>query len=277
MNKRWFVLGSVLLFLVLFAGQTTITNASTTADCYTASTGGDAPAIDFDFTFTCSSAQKVYFGVCDSGVPDDTFTITYKGSIVSESTSTGTSQTINIGSATSDSGVNTATLNVIAAPDNLSTYSYAVSSSYDEVATYMNTFCGFVIPIPTSIGCNESVPLFTQDAAPSDGTLEFHILLGNEGARVDEQILQTWDLNAGDQINNATVANLGGQRYARVWWQPAGGSDWYMLPSQYYQNGSSTDDEYGITCGNGQPSYHTSFAAAVAESDVCFDLLNGCN
>ena len=280
MNKHWYVVVPLLLFAVLFFSQISTTNASvSTADCYVATTGSNMPADDFNFNFTCTGSKTVYFGVCDSGFPDDTFQIEYKGNIVSESISSGAAQTISIGSATSDAGSNTATV-LVTAPDDLGTYSYAVSSDYGEVANYMNTYCGFVLPIPTTpVGgtCDEAVPVFTADGAPSDGTLEFHILLGNEGEIGGEQIIHSWDLSEGDQLNNATVTGLSGPRYARVWWQADGSSDWYLLPSQYYHDGSSTSDEYGISCGDGQPSYHTSFSEAIPESAVCFDLLNGCN
>jgi len=209
MDKRIYIFMSIFLASILFASQITTTNASVTADCYTAFTGADSPPTDFDFNFTCGSAQTVYFGVCDSGFPDDTFTITYKGNVVSESISSGSAQTINIGSAPSDAGLNTATVNMINIPDNISTYSYAVSSDYGEVANYMNTFCGFVVPIPTSISaCSETVTVFTQDAAPSDGTLALHILLGNEGARGDEQIMQTWDYRYDNHGRNTSTIYL---------------------------------------------------------------------
>ena len=283
MKSRLLIFVSVFVALFVLVGQFRSLHASTsTADCYQAGSGG---SYSFDFDFTCADAQTVYFGVCDSGpVLDDFFEIAYKGSVVGANIIVGNDEIITVGSGSSDAGANTATLNVLLAPDGAPTWSYAVSSAQSDVEAYLSANCGGdiggFVPVSTSniSTCQNNVALFTEDGAPTDGTLEFHILLGNEGARGDEQIMMTWDLTEGAQINNAPLTDLPSPRYARVWWQPDGASDWYMLSSQYWSSGSwSTDQEYGITCNDPQPSYHTSFANAVPESDVCFDLLNGCN
>ena len=123
-----------------------------------------------------------------------------------------------------------------------------------------------------------SVLLFTMDEAPTDGTLEFHILLGNESAVDGEQVFWALDVNKNEQINNMLISNLPGPRYGRVWWQPNGSEEKYLLTSQYWSADAwSTSQEYGIADGNAQPSYHTSFSSAIPESDVCFNLLEGCN
>lgn len=276
MLKRMLLVVFVFMFFSMFAYRAQTTAASPAADCESFDTAevGSTPVF---INFSCSAAQTAYFGVCDSGPAlDDYFEIVYGGSVVATNDISGGNEIVTVGSAMTTAGSNTATLNRTLG-GGTATYSYGVSTDKIAVENYLAQNCGGDYVAPTS-GCNGVVALFTQDQAPSDGTLEFHMLLGNEDERVDEQIMMVWDINEGQQINNATVNNLGSPRYARVWWQPAGSSDWYLLTSQYWASGSwSTDQEYGIACGGGQPSYHTSFASAVPESDVCFDLMNGCN
>jgi hypothetical protein len=103
-------------------------------------------------------------------------------------------------------------------------------------------------------------------------------MLGNEDSREVSGLMMEWDIVSGQQLNNEMVLDLPSPRYARLWWQPAGSSDWFMLTSQYWHDGKTAASEYGVECAAGaQPSYHTSFASAVPEAAVCFDLLNGCN
>ncbi len=284
MNKQGYVLLLVLLGAVLFFGKVTATEAAVTADCFTEHQEAyfGSPA-DEDFNFTCASAQTVYFGICDNYIiPERSYTITFKGDIVARNTFSGASQSVFIGSGMSDAGDNMMTVNIVDVPGYDVVYLYAVSSDYQEVVDVLSPCLDSSddgsgeAPNVQNGGCYGSMPVFTADTAPSAGTLELHVLLGNEGARSDEQIMETWHIGEGDQINNAMVHDLKGRRYARLWWQPDDSDEWYLLPSQYYHEGNSTADEYGIACNSSQPSYHTSFADAIAESNVCFDLINGC-
>ena len=81
--------------------------------------------------------------------------------------------------------------------------------------------------------------------------------------------LQTWSLMEGQRVNNSVV-NTPTPEYVRVWWQSAGESTWYLMPSQYWTNGGGTATyEYGATCSTqAPPSYHTAFSRMIAESDV---------
>ena len=115
--------------------------------------------------------------------------------------------------------------------------------------------------------CNKKVPLFTADSAPTDGTLEFHVLYG-EFARKEGISLHVWDVSAGQQINNEEVT-VRAPKWVRIWWQPDGDANWYLLPSQYWSGDGTVLSEYGVSCSDANvPSYHTSFANAIPESDV---------
>lgn len=272
------LLTGLLMFALLFAVSAVV--ASPTADCAATGVGADSPPLDFDITFNCTASQTVYFGVCDNGAAlDDTYQILYKGSVVASNELTGGfKELVNIGDAVADAGDNTASFVVLSAPDNISTFAFAVSSSKSEVESFLDAECGLdVVFDPVTSSCAYTVNLFTEDGAPSNGTLEMHVLLGNEGARGDEQIYKVWDVNKGDQINNASVSHIPAPRYVRVWWQADGDSDWYMLTSQYYSGSGTLASEYGLECNaSGAPSYHTSFASAIPESAVCFDPQTGC-
>lgn len=267
---------AVVLFLLvgLFAYRVHPTAASPLADCESFFTD-DPISTPVTVNFTCGSAATAYFGVCDSGPAlDDYFNIEYNGGIVAGNSISGGNEIVSIGSAMTTAGANVATINRTAG-GGTATYSYGISTDRSAVESYLNANCG--TDYTASSGCGGVVELFTQDEAPSDGTLEFHLLLGNEGARGDELIMRTWDITEGQQLNNVPVSNLAAPRYARVWWQPDGSSDWYLLTSQYWSNSGDRTSEYGIACGGGQPSYHTSFASAVPEANVCFSLIEGCN
>lgn len=275
--KKFLALTVALLALVaMFASQATTLRAGPTADCESFSTD-DPSSTPVTLNFTCAADNTVYFGICDSGpFLDDFFNIEYNGDVVASNAISGSNEIVNIGSASVSAGAQSATL-IRTAGGGTATYSVGISSDRIAVENYLAANCGGdFVPTTGSQGCNGAVTLFTEDGAPSDGTLEFHSLFGNEGARSDELIMMVWDISEGQQINNAMVSNLAAPRYARVWWQPDGSSDWYLLPSQYWHGGGTTADQYGIACGSGQPSYHTSFSSAVPEADVCFDLLNGC-
>jgi hypothetical protein len=285
--KRIVIVLFVLLTLGLFASQASLTAAGPGGDCNAFGIGSIPDLTSLAISFTCAAEATVYFGACDSGsVPnDDLFEITYEGQAVSFNLYSGGSELVNIGSALVPAGSHTASLNSLSTtPFPPATYTYAISS--DKAAVESTLFdpntCGADISSgPITSTCSfgpRNVPVFTQDAAPTNGTLEFRIMLGNEDSRQVSGLMMEWDIVAGQQLNNVMVPDLPAPRYARLWWQPADSADWYMLTSQYWHGDGTTDSEYGIECAMGaQPSYHTSFASAVPESAVCFDLLNGCH
>lgn len=125
---------------------------------------------------------------------------------------------------------------------------------------------------PPSNSCHKQVPVFTTDSAPTDGTLEFHVLYGELG-RIEGITLYVWDVSAGQQINNDKVA-VTASKWVRIWWQPDGDTTWYLLPSQYWTGDGTAASEYGVSCGDyAVPSYHTSFGSAIPEDDVPFFTL----
>jgi len=285
MKFRLFLLVPFFMIVALFVGRLAPVSAVAT-DCASFVSYGDLPMeASITVSFECADDNIVYFGVCDSGnVPyDDEFNMVFNGQLATRNYYENiTDEYTEIYSATALAGTNYVDLNSLnSTPYPPATYAYAISPDAGDVVNHLQTFCGADWKgVSGGVGssCDTNVPVFTADAAPTDGTLELHVLLGNEGARGDEIIFKTWDVTAGEQLNNVFSMNLPAPRYLRYWWQPTGGTDWTMLTSQYWQGGGSLSDQYGLECGvSPQPSYHTSFASAVPESDVCFDLLNGCN
>lgn len=286
MKAKLYLLVSLLVAALVFAAQAGPTYASASAaDCYAAGTGGIPVLTSLDFDFTCSAAQTVYFGVCDSGgVPnDDLFDVRANGLLVSYNYYPNATDEYTVMSQfQASAGVNTAVMNSLnASPAIPATYSYVVSSDPNDVPAYLSTYCGTdwkgIGPGP-NVSCDTNINIFTTDVAPSDGTLEFHVLLGNEASFGDEISFASISVSAGQQLNNVTIPNVPSPRYMRLWWQPAGSSDWSLLTTQYWHGGGSLADEFGVSCNvsGPQPSYHTSFASAVPQSEVCFDLINGC-
>ena len=277
----------ILLTLGLFASQANIMAAGTGGDCNAFSTGSIPDLTSLSISFTCAADATVYFGACDSGnVPnDDLFNITYNGQVVAFNQYSGGNEFLNIGSAQVSAGSHVATLNSLSTtlfPP--ATYTYAISSDKAALENLLfdTNICGSDVKAgTTTLGCSygpRDVPVFTQDTAPNNGTLQFRIMLGNEDSREASGLMMEWDIVAGQRLNNEMVTNLPSPRYARLYWQPADSSDWYMLTSQYWQGDGTTASEYGIECAlDAPPSYHTSFAGAVPVADACFDLLNGCD
>lgn len=274
MKKRIAFLGIVMLLLVLVIPMAS-TGAAPQADCEAFSSGSITALTSLNFNFTCAADATVYFGACDSGgVPnDDLFTIVYGGTVVSRNAYHSGLEYVDVGQAQTTAGSNTATLNSTnTTPYPPATYTYAVSSDKATVETYLQTYCGTdyvtgALPSTCQYG-PRNVPVFTMDAAPSDGTLEFRIMIGNEDAREVSGLMHSWDIVAGQQINNDMVTNLPSPRYARLYWQPEGESTWYFLPSQYWHGAGTKASEYGISCVPGaMPSYHTSFGSAIPASE----------
>jgi hypothetical protein len=120
--------------------------------------------------------------------------------------------------------------------------------------------------VSASNGCQQDVPIYTTDVAPSDGELVFGTQFGSEDHRRDTTIIKWWSVSAGQQINNFVISNVPAPRWARLWWQPDDEFDWYLLPSQYWQGDGTAASLYGVSCKPAvQPSYHTSFSSAIPE------------
>lgn len=131
---------------------------------------------------------------------------------------------------------------------------------------------------PQEENCKRNIRVFTDNPAPIDGTLEFRTLWGNETTREASLLVKTWQIAAGQQINNDIASKANAPGYARLWWKPADKNIWYLLPSQYWSGDGSTASEFSIACQpTPLPSYDTSFSIAIPENQVCFDLLEGCN
>lgn len=278
MKKHVAVCGTLVLLVMLIA-QVAPTGAAP-VDCDALASGGISNLSSLDVNFNCAADSIAYFGTCDSGnILDDFFHIVYNGNVVASNQITGSNETITIGSATVSAGSHTATLvSLTDSPAIPATYSYAISSDLSTVENYLQASCGADFGgLTPGAGCNKIVPVFTTDTAPSNGTLEFRVMFGNEDSREDAQLHRVWNISAGQRINNDMVSNLPAPRWARLWWHPEGDSGWYLLTSQYWNGDGTTASEYGLSCLGAQPSYHTSFASAIPESEVCFDLPNGCN
>lgn len=267
------VLAFALLVVLLATSVFVVapTSASPAADCQSFGFGGIPNLSSLAIDFSCTNDATVYFGVCDSGgVPnDDLFTIVYNDVIVSSNQFIGSQEFVTIGQALLASGIHVAMLKSINdAPALPATYSYAISSDQAEVASYLRSYCGSDFSSGPVFGdCVKSVPVFTMDAAPSNGTLKFDILFGAQ-SREEGINLRTWDVVAGQQINNDTVL-MPAPYWARLWWQPEGEDVWYLLPSQYWVGDGTRASEYGLSCDlSGVPSYHTSFESAIPESEV---------
>ena len=276
MKLRLILFVSVFAFIALFAGRFTAVSAGP-ATCSAFVSYGDVPMeTSTTVSFECAVDTEVYFGVCDSGsVPnDDLFNMTFTGQIVTSNYYPNSVDEYTVlGSAMALTGTNFADLNSLnSTPYPPATFAYAISPNAGEVVNHLKTWCGADwkgVSNGVSSSCDTNVPVFTQDGAPSNGTLEVHVLLGNESARTDELVFATWSVTEGEQLNNKYVTYLPAPRYVRVWWQAEGSSDWSLLPSQYWLGGGSSSSDYGLQCGTSpQPSYHTAFADAVAESVV---------
>lgn len=268
--KKTLIILVALLVLAFSASQ--LVYAQQNADCTTIDSGDMTPLTSISVPLTCEADQIVYFGACDSGpVPnDDEFEMVFNGAVVSRNGFVDGREYVDIGSALVTAGEHEVTLRNLANRIPYATYTYAISTDRQMVEATMREQCGadFVgIGIPTIAGCLRSVPVFTEDTAPSAGRVELRVQYG-EMARVEGYLLRSWTLEEGERINN-DYALVNAPKYVRVWWQPEGNSTWFLLPSQYWQGGTTLASEYGVSCDNkGVPSYHTSFANAISETAV---------
>lgn len=267
--KKILVLSILLLVVAVI---TATVSASPTADCE-AFQKGEIPALSsLEIPFTCQQEATVYFGVCDSGgVPnDDEFNIIFNSNVVAYNWYSGDQEFAYLGASQAAAGNNSAILNSLnTTPFPPATYSYALSTDQSAVSAYLQGVCGADFGGTADIGgqCVRNVPVFTTDTAPTNGTVSFNVQFGEMGRR-EGRALKTWDIKAGQQINNSTVP-VPAPQYVRLWWQPEGDSQWYLMTSQYWQGGGTKASEYGIDCSlDGAPSYHTSFADSVPEAEV---------
>lgn len=266
--KKFLVLSILLLVVAVLAATV---SASPTADCEAFQTGGIAPLSSLEIAFTCQQEATVYFGVCDSGsVPnDDEFNISFNSNIVASNWYSGGQEYAYMGSSLAAAGSHSAVLNSLNIAVGDATFSYGISTDLSAISAYLQGACGADFGGTANIGgqCVRNVPLFTTDTAPTNGKVSFNVQFG-EMSRREGRTLKTWDIKAGERINNSTVP-VPAPQYVRVWWQPEGDSEWYLLTSQYWQGDGTTASEYGVDCSlDGVPSYHTSFANAVPEAEV---------
>ena len=122
--------------------------------------------------------------------------------------------------------------------------------------------------VSASEGCQQNVPIFTTDTAPSDGILVFKTQFGADDHRRDTTSQKWWTVIAGQRIDDV-IHNIPAPRWARLWWHPEYDSHWYFLPSQYWQGDGTAASLYGVSCKPAvQPSYHTSFSSAIREDQL---------
>lgn len=269
--KKVVVLMFFVGLLAAIALRTEHANAATNQTCSAFDYGSILDLSSLGVQFECDTEQVVYFGVCDSGdVPnDDLFNIVFNNSVATFNTFTGGLETATIGSGVASAGLNTATLNSLTTTQYPpATYSYAIAPTQGAVAAYLSGACGVDYGGTTPLGiCDRSVPLFTVDVAPSAGKLVMNVQFG-QFSRQEGITVRAWNVVKGQRINN-DIGIVPAPQYVRVWWQPTGSTEWYLLPSQYWQGDGTTKSEYGIDCKSSVvPSYHTSFELAIPESDV---------
>lgn len=112
---------------------------------------------------------------------------------------------------------------------------------------------------------NPTIHFFSQDTAPMDGEIAVFVNYGMEN-RPEGWRMGHWDIRQGQHLDR--LAQLPSMRYARTWFRPDGSDDWYLLPSQYWHEGGSCKDEFGVSPRNGHPSYHTHFENMIHQDDV---------
>jgi len=273
MAKRIF-LGVLLAVCVVALPVRAMTARAAPSDCALAADTGAIDALtSLQIDFSCATAGTVFFATCDSGgvANDDLFTLTVNGTVVSSNRYENSIEFVSMGSLQLAAGANTAMLNSVNdTPFPPATYSYAIASDAAAVQAYVTEFCGvdFGGFGGAVTGCGVTFPVFTTDVAPSAGEIRLDIQFG-EFNREEGQTWRVWSLKAGERINNDPVS-IAAPNYVRLWWKPAGGTQWFLLPSQYWTGaGDGTiKSEYGLACGGATPSYHTSFSRAIADTDV---------
>ena len=147
-------------------------------------------------------------------------------------------------------------------------YLLAITPSEAETGYKLLSYCGFDYAgqTITPSECLRDVHLHTEDVAPSNGRLILNVDFGTLN-RPEGNTIAMVSITAGEKVDTAVLFE--GAKWARLWWQPVGSSDWYLLPSQYWQGDGKGHSEWGISCETlDAPSYHTAFANAIHSSDV---------
>ena len=274
--KRQICIGGfvlTVLFLIAAAQPAEPSRApSQSASCDIFRTGSFQAESSLALSLECDAPTQLYFGVCDSGGVggDDRLSVLFNGGEIASNFFFNGAEETDIGSTTVAAGSHTVTVTSLNTDVGFATYSVAVTPDIGALAEYLLARCGSDFIEPNIIGgeCSRAVPVFLTDPAPMAGTLRlksrFGMLNREEGITLKE-----WSINAGDRVNNAVV-NMPGPDYARLWWQPAGSSEWQLLPSQYWHGGGSASSEYGIDCNENMstPSYHSAFSKAIPASEV---------
>lgn len=286
------IIGVITLLIGIGLSVSSNATAGSSGDCRAFATGSINDLASLNVPFSCgavastttvpgddqrATGHTVYFGVCDSGnVPnDDLFTMSYMGSVVSSNRYDKGRELVSIGSAFIAPGAHTALLQSISSNNTPpATYGYGISPIRSEVINFLNSYCGVDILNPgltTGSSCVRSIPVRTEGVAPSNGKLVMRAQYGSMN-RPEGYTIGHWNLTKGQFLNNAPV-DVPAPQYARLWWQPEGSSEWYLLPSQYWRNDGTLAGEYGASCASGSlPSYHTAFDKAIPASQV--PLLN---
>lgn len=258
-----------ILLIVGLAWANRPADAQTAATCQSFFADSMPQQGSIEIEFFCNQTAVTYFGVCDSGnQADDNFEMIYKGTQVSNNYFTREREKVEVLSAVGEDGFNVVTLNStnasVAPP---ATYGYAISTSFTQVQSFLFSFCGADY---TGIGiiCSRVMPIFIKGEAPSSGTL---VVMGRFGElnRMEGITFARYTVAQGAVANNL-LADVRGPTYIRVWWQPSGSTDWYLLPSQYWRGGGTIESEYGIECDHsmGVPSYDTDWSQLIKDSEV---------
>ena len=141
MKLRLLLSVPIVLLIILIVNKSVSVQASSSEDCSAFSSGFVIPANGFEIDFSCSEAQKVYFGVCDSGfVADDFYSLTFQNEIVSSNYYNSSGQGVTIDEQTAEAGINTVNFNVLQSDDDAATFSYAISPTRGDVADYISGY-----------------------------------------------------------------------------------------------------------------------------------------
>ena len=272
---RLTIFGIVAVFISAIITFNISVNADINSDCSAFNTGSINDYGSLNVPFSCSQTNggvTVYFGVCDSGsvANDDLFNFTFNGSVVSSNRYDSNRELVTIGTAVVGDGGHSALVQSVSSNSTPpATYGYGLSTSYGAVVNFLQLYCGSDILNPAvtaSSDCVRILPVRTEGEAPTNGVLKLMVQYGTSNYP-EGYTLGYWTLQAGQYLNNAPV-HVPAPQYARLWWQPEGTNDWYLLPSQYWHNTGTLASEYGAACIDGLPSYHTGFDRMIHTSAI---------
>ncbi|MEM7802083.1 MAG: hypothetical protein AAF633_23015, partial [Chloroflexota bacterium] len=236
--KKLIVLSMIMGLLTVgsFAMFTQQAEAATAATCQNFGSGSIQELTSIEISVFCNTASTVYFGVCDSGsAQDDLFTLTLNEG-ESINFFEGERERVSVGIATVPGfGFYTAVLTSISRTDPATPF-YAISTDLTQVQNFLFIGCGVDY---TGIGyiCSRPINIYVDGAVPEAGEL---YLMGRFGElnRYEGIRFLTIKAEAGAVVNN--IVGVGrGPTYIRLWWQPTGSENYYLLPSQYWESGGS--------------------------------------